>query len=35
MGMVQKAQEVEEQKSVMDAFRKTVRKIEQRNLAEK
>jgi hypothetical protein len=34
MGMVQKAQEVEEQKSVMDACRKTVRKTEQRNLEE-
>jgi hypothetical protein len=30
MGMVQKAQEAEEQKSAMDACRK----IEQRNLAE-
>jgi hypothetical protein len=34
MGMVEIAQEAEEQKSVMDACRKTVRKTEQRNLAE-
>ena len=34
MGMVKKAQEAEEQKSVMDACRKTVRKTKKRNLAE-
>jgi hypothetical protein len=33
MGMAQKAQEAKEQKSAMDACRKTVRKTEQRNLA--
>jgi hypothetical protein len=34
MGMVQKAQEAEEQKRAMEACRKTVRKTEQQNLAE-
>jgi hypothetical protein len=34
MGMVQKAQEIEEQKRAMEACRKIVRKTEQRNLAE-
>jgi hypothetical protein len=34
MEMVQKEQEAEEHKSVMDACNKTVRKTEQRNLVE-